>query len=74
MMKKAKYNIGQKVVATVSKRGSYEPSWCSVGEIMTVDSIERRPDGNYTYVCSMDGYRFAEDEIMTTREYGKKYR
>lgn len=69
MDKKAKYHIGQTVVATVTKWGSFGHSLCRVGETMTIDSVERRPDGNYAYICSMDGNYLTEDEIMSTKEY-----
>lgn len=65
---KEEFDIGDRVVAKVSKRGSSEPSFCRVGEVMTVDKIEKTKAG-IIYVCTMDGYRFSRDELMSPEEY-----
>lgn len=73
-MRKSKFNIGDIVFAKVARRGSSEPSVCSVGEKLTVEGIRRRNNGNgyeYEYTCGYDGYKFSEDELMSLKEYKK---
>lgn len=63
-----KFNIGDSVITKVSKRGSYEPSFCRVNEKMTVDGIEKHGSVIH-YICGFDGYDFTEDELMSVDEY-----
>lgn len=66
MSKVAKFRIGQKVAALVSRRGSYEPSMCHVGEEFTISKVELRGDKFY-YTCGYDGYEFEESELKKAR-------
>lgn len=63
-----KFNIGDSVITKVSKRGSYEPSFCQVNEKMTVEGI-KRVGSVIHYICGYDGYDFTEDEIMSIEKY-----
>ena len=66
MGNRPKFDIGQIVVNKVKRIGSYEPSTCQPFTKLTVDEVRKRGD-RFEYVCTMDGYVFAEDELMTWR-------
>lgn len=66
--KKNKFNIGDKVVNKVYKRGSYEPSILNPWNVIVVESIKKQGD-KYFYICGFDGYKFLEDELMSVKEY-----
>lgn len=66
--KKNKFNIGDKVVNKVYKRGSYEPSILNPWNVIVVESIKKQGD-TYLYICGFDGYEFLEDELMSVKEY-----
>lgn len=68
MARQPRFNIGDTVYTKVSVRGSFEPSFCHVGEKMEVLKVENYGDG-YIYTCSYDGYRLKEDQLMTKEEY-----
>lgn len=66
-MNKPKFNIGDTVFNTVSRKGSYEPSICDVMSKLKVDKVEK--SGNtFKYTCDMDGYIFTEDELASKEE------
>lgn len=67
-MKNPKFSIGETVVATVSVRGSREPSMCSVGMKMMVEGIEKCGD-TYKYICGYDGYELYENQLLSVEEY-----
>lgn len=68
MGNRPKFEIGQAVVNKVERIGSYEPSTCQPFTKLTVDEVRKRGDG-FEYVCTMDGYVFTEDELMTLEDY-----
>lgn len=67
---KPKFNIGDIVYNKVERRGSYEPSIAKRFEKHEVEKICRE-DSSFIYVCGFDGYEFAEDELMSKKEYIK---
>ena len=68
MEKKARFQIGDKVVNKVSKRGSYEPSILSPFSIIEVEKVEKMND-DFLYTCEYDGYKFSENELFSLQEY-----
>ena len=68
-----KFNIGDKVVNKVQRIGSFEPSKCQEYSIIQVVGTIKSGD-SVIYVCTMDGYEFKEDELMSLEEYIQKLR
>ena len=66
--KKNKFNIGDKVVNKVRKRGSYEPSILNPYNVVIVEAVQKQGDA-YLYICGYDGYQFLENELMSVKEY-----
>lgn len=70
--KKNKFNIGDKVVNKVYKRGSYEPSTLNPWNVVIVEAFEQQGD-TYLYTCGYDGYQFLENELMSVQEYATSF-
>lgn len=70
-MNKPKFEIGQVVYNTVSRRGSYEPSMCKPYTKLTINGVEKHGD-TFEYTCGFDGYCFTEDELMSAKEYAEQ--
>lgn len=68
MGNRPKFDIGQIVVNKVKRIGSYEPSTCQPFTKLTVDEVRKKGD-RFEYICTMDGYVFTEDELMTLEDY-----
>lgn len=62
-----KYNVGDEVICTVSRRGSYTPSICASYSRHVVDTIQSTTEG-YIYICDIDGYCFEESELEPVYE------
>lgn len=69
MGNKAKFDIGDVVYNKVERMGSYEPSLCRPYSRLEIDEIKKRPNGTFEYVCTIDGYTFKENELMSKEEY-----
>lgn len=65
---KPKFNIGDIVYPKVRRRGSAEPSYCHIGEMLTIKSVTLYGD-HFVYTCGYDCYEFHENELMTAEEY-----
>ena len=63
-----KYNVGDEVICTVSRRGSYEPSICSSYSRHIINTIQSTSEG-YIYVCDIDGYCFKESELISEKDF-----
>lgn len=68
-MDKPKYQIGDKVVNIVEKRGSGGPSTCVLHTILQINGVRLLDDNTYQYECGYDGYLFQENELVSLIEY-----
>lgn len=67
---KPKFQVGDYVYTTVSKRGSYEPSICNTHARLKVNCVRKSGD-TFVYVCGFDGYEFTETELLSPNEYAE---
>lgn len=69
--KASKFDIGDVVYNKVERWGSYEPSVCHPYTRLKIDEVKRRANGDFEYICTIDGYTFKENELMSEKKYKK---
>lgn len=70
-MKTPKFQIGQTVYNTISKRGSYGPGIADPFTKMEIESVKRVAD-DFLYTCGFEGWEFKESELLSPEEYARK--